>query len=64
MAKNTEDRKDWLDAAFDDKDTQNEIDRARRSRNIGCLVGGLVIIVAAVILAVMSCSSLASIMQA
>lgn len=64
MAKNKEEQKDWLDAAFDDKETQSEIDRARRSRNIGCLIGGLVIIAAAIVLVMLSCSSLASIMQA
>ena len=63
MAKKEKDQKDWLDAAFDDKETQDEIDRARRSRNIGCLIGALVIFAAAIVLVAMSCGSLASIMQ-
>lgn len=64
MAKHDKEQQDWLDAAFNDKETQSEIDRARRSRNIGCLIGAFVIIAAVIVLVVMSCGSIAAVMQA
>ena len=50
----------WLDDAFDDEKQAEELQRAQASRNIGCLVGALVIVAIVVILAVVGCGVLAS----
>lgn len=64
MGKNEEQQQDWLDAAFNEKETQDEIDRARRSRNIGCLIAAIVIIVAVVALLMFSCDALSAVVSA
>lgn len=64
MSKSEEQQQDWLDAAFNEKETQDEIDRARKSRNVGCLIGAIIMIIAVVALLMFSCDALSAVVSA
>ncbi|WP_301200424.1 hypothetical protein [Corynebacterium stationis] len=50
----------WLDDAFDDSKQVDELKRAQASQRTGCIVLVLVVLVAAVALTVLGCSTLSS----
>ncbi len=49
------DEYNWLDDPFDEEKQAQEMQRAQSSRNIGCLVGALAVIIIVVVICVFGC---------